>query len=81
MTTLTFRVPDELAKELENICKEEERSKSWFVKKALIEKMEEWRDVKIALKGRAEYEKNPNIAISHEDLLKELGLKESDLKA
>ena len=80
MTTLTFRVPDELAKELEEICKEEDRSRSWFMKKALIEKIEEWRDVRIALKARAEYEKNPAIATSHEDLLKELGLKESDLR-
>lgn len=72
MTTLTFRVPDELAEELENICKEEERSKSWFMKKALIEKIEELRDVRIALKGRAEYEKNPDSFLTHEEFWKEI---------
>ena len=75
MTTLTFRVPDELSQLLEELCKEEDRSKSWFMKKALQEKLEEWRDVRIALKGRAEYEKNPNIAVSHGELMRELGLK------
>jgi predicted transcriptional regulator len=71
MTTLTFRVPDELAKELEEICKEEDRSKSWFMKKALIEKLEEWRDIRIAMKARSEYEKNPESFLSHDEFWKE----------
>lgn len=80
MTTLTFRVPESLAEELEELCKEQDRTKSWFMKKALEEKMQEWRDIRIALKGRAEYEKNPDSAISHDQLLKELGLTDSDIK-
>ena len=80
MTTLTFRVPDELAEELENICKEEERSKSWFMKKALIEKIEELRDVRIALKARAEYERNPDSLLSHDEVLSELGISKDELE-
>ena len=75
MTTLTFRVPDELNQVLEELCKTEDRSKSWFKKKILQEKLEDWQEAKIALKGRSEYEENPNIAISHDELLRKIGLK------
>ena len=80
MATLTFRVPDSLAEELEKMCAEQDRTKSWFMKKALQEKMEEWRDIRIALKGRAEYERDPSIATSQEDLMAEFGLTENDLR-
>ncbi len=80
MTTLTFRVPDALAEELEKMCEEQDRTKSWFMKKALQEKMEEWRDIRIALKGRDEYERDPSIVTSQEDLMEEFGLTEKDLR-
>jgi predicted transcriptional regulator len=80
MTTLTFRVPDELNQILEDLCREEDRSKSWFMKRVLQEKLEEWQDLKIAKKGRAEYEKNPHLTLSHDELMKELGLKKKARK-
>ena len=75
MTTLTFRVPDDLAEELEHLCEEQERSKSWFMKKALKEKLEEWRDVRIALQGKSEYENNPDFFLSHDEFWKEANKK------
>ncbi|MBM3579301.1 MAG: ribbon-helix-helix protein, CopG family [Alphaproteobacteria bacterium] len=75
MTTVTFRIPDELNEILEELCKEQDRSKSWFMRKALQEKLEDWRDLRVAKKGRAAYEANPDLAISHDQLLKELGIK------
>jgi hypothetical protein len=45
-------------------------------KKALQEKLEDWLDLQIAKKGFAEYEANPDSAISHEDLQKDFGLDE-----
>lgn len=80
MTTLTFRVPEDLSQALEELCKKEDRSKSWFMKKALKEKLEEWQDVKIALKGRADYEKNPSLALSHEQVRKALNPKKKITK-
>lgn len=80
MTTLTFRVPDELNQILEDLCAEEDRSKSWFMKCALQEKLENWQDAKIAKKGRYDYEKEPHLALSHKELMKELGLKKKSLK-
>jgi predicted transcriptional regulator len=80
MSTITVRIPDELDPIIEEFCEKEERSKSWLVKKALQEKLEEWRDSKIALKSQAEYEKNPNILLSHDQVWKELGLKKKGSK-
>ena len=78
MSTLTVRIPDELEKELQHICKEDDRSKSWFVKKALQEKIEDWHDLRAGLKALKEHRKNPR-TISHAALLKELGLTEKDI--
>lgn len=78
MTTLTFRVPDELNQLLEELCKEEDRSKSWFMKKALQEKLEDWQDLRDGLKALKEHDKNPRV-ISHKALMKDLGLTDKDL--
>jgi predicted transcriptional regulator len=75
MTTVTFRIPDELNEILEELCRQEDRSKSWFMRKALEEKLEDWRDLMVAKKGRKTYESKPDLAISHNQLLKELGIK------
>ncbi len=80
MTTLTVRISDELDQALQQFCKEEDRSKSWLLKKALQEKLEDWQDLRIAKKGRAQYEKNPHLTIGHEALIKELGIKKKNRK-
>lgn len=46
MSTITVRIPDELNPLIEEFCKIEDRSKSWLVKRALEEKLEEWRNTK-----------------------------------
>ncbi len=71
MSTITVRIPEELDPIIEEFCKEEDRSKSWLIKRALKEKLEEWRDTRIALKGHNEYEKNPDSFLSHDKFWKE----------
>jgi len=46
MPTITVRVPDKLNLIIGKFCKAEDRSKSWLVKKALMEKLEEWQDMR-----------------------------------
>ncbi len=75
MTTVTFKIPDELNELLEELCREEDRSKSWFMRKALQEKLEDWRDLRVAKKGRKAYEARPDLAISHDQLLKDLKIR------
>ncbi len=78
MTTVTFRIPDELNKILEELCKEEDRSKSWFMRKALEEKLEDWRDTRAGLKALKKHKRNPQL-ISHSDLMRKLKLTEKDI--
>ena len=49
MTTISVRIPDRLKKELDNIAKETERSKSFHVQKAIEFYLKEQSDFQIAL--------------------------------
>lgn len=74
MSTLTVRVPDELEEALNHFCKEEDRSKSWLIKKALQEKLEDWLDYKAAVKALEEHEATGKKTHSIESVAKELGV-------
>ncbi len=56
MTTLTVRIPEDLNAVLEEFCKTDERSKSWFVKKALQNYLEDLEDQRLAQKLMKERE-------------------------
>jgi predicted DNA-binding protein len=79
MSVLTVRIPEELAKMLETFCKEEDRTKSWLIKKALQEKLEDWQDYRTGVRELKKYKKNPNQAITHEQLIKKLGLTQEEI--
>jgi len=46
MAIITVRIPDELISIIDKFCEEEDRSRSWLARKALEEKLEEWRNTK-----------------------------------
>lgn len=73
MTTLTVRIPEELDKLLQKFCEEEDRSKSWLLKKALQEKLEDWLDERAGLKALKDHKKTPNVT-AHKALKIELGI-------
>lgn len=70
-TTVSIRLPESLAKELDHIAKETERPRSFHVQKALEGYIEDFADVQIAL-DRLRDHKDP--VISGRDLRKSLGL-------
>lgn len=74
-TTLTVRIPDDLNQILEKFCAEEDRSKSWFLKKALKEKLEEWEDYKTGVKALKEHEASGGKTYSLEEVASEAGIK------
>ena len=49
MTTISVRVTDALAVELENVAREAERSKSFIIQKAIEAYLEDYADLQIAL--------------------------------
>jgi RHH-type transcriptional regulator, rel operon repressor / antitoxin RelB len=69
--TISVRIPDEIYNHLGIIAKENERSKSYHIVKALESYLEEQADFQIALDRLKD---TNDRSISEEDLRKELGL-------
>ena len=70
-TAVSIRLPETLAKELDHIAEETERTRSFHVQKALETYIEDFADVQIAL-DRLRDSKDP--VVSGRDLRKSLGL-------
>ena len=70
-TALSVRLPDELAKELNSIAVETERSKSFLVQKALESYLQNQADLQVSL-DRLRDASDPVISI--EEMRKEIGL-------
>lgn len=70
-TTLSVRLPDDLAHNLENIAKETKRSKSFHIQRALETYMENFADLQVAL-DRLQDQTDP--IVSSEEMRKNLGI-------
>ena len=71
MTTISVRVNDAIALELEQVAKEAERPKSFIIQKALEAYLEEHANVQIALDRLRD---TSDEIISSKDMRKSLGL-------
>jgi len=71
MTTISVRVTDTLAGELENVAKEVERPKSFIIQKAIEAYLEEYADLQIALDRLRD---TSDAVVSSKDMRKSLGL-------
>jgi len=70
-TAISIRIPDELAKQLNNVSKETERPRSFIIQKALESYIEDYADLQIAL-DRLHDKTDP--IISSKELKKSLGV-------
>lgn len=70
-TALSIRLPEPLAKELNQIAEETERSRSFHVQKAIENYIEDFADIQIAI-DRLRDTQDP--VVSSRDLRKSLGL-------
>lgn len=70
MTTISFKVPDELNERLELLSKELDRNKSYMIRQAIEEYLEEKEDYLIALARLSRTEKKYSL----EEVEKDLGL-------
>ena len=75
MQTITVKLPDDMAALLEKIAKEEERSKSYYIRKAIARYLEDLADIRAANLSLAEYKKT-GVSYSLEDVIKRNGLDE-----
>lgn len=74
MTTLTVRIPDGLDAVLQKFCETDERSKSWFVKKALQTYLEDLEDYRIGVNALEEFEKGDRKTYSLDEVAAECGI-------
>jgi RHH-type transcriptional regulator, rel operon repressor / antitoxin RelB len=73
MQTITVKIPDDMAAFLEKLAKEEERSKSYYIRKAISQYLEDKADILAAKKAMAEHKKNPK-TYTLEEIMRENGL-------
>ena len=71
MTTISVRMPDILAGELEKVAREAERPKSFLIQKAVEAYLEDYADLQIALDRLRD---TSDSAMSSRDMRKSLGL-------
>ncbi len=71
---VTVRIPDALNKILEKFCEIDERSKSWFIKKALQSYIEDREDYAIGMKALKEHEASGERTYTIEELAVEYGI-------
>ena len=77
-TTISVSLSDELFKMLDNFSEKEERTKSYYIKKALenyfAQRLEEEEDYKDVVQSLAEFKASGEVGKTWEELQKELGL-------
>ncbi len=77
-TTISVSLSDELFKILDNFSEKEERTKSYYIKKALenyfAQRLEEEEDYKDVVQSLAEFKVSGEVGKTWEELQKELGL-------
>ncbi len=70
--TVSLKIPHHLVKKLDDIAIKEDRSRSSLIRKLIVSYTEDYEDIVDAVKARSEYEKNPNSAISLDQLIKNM---------
>lgn len=73
--TIAVRLPDELEQRLENLAQKTHRSKSYYLRRALEEFLEDREDYLLAASRLEEYKKSDKKGISLSELEKKMGLK------
>lgn len=73
---MTIRLPEQMDKRLSELAKETHRSKSYYVKQAIEEFLEEREDYLLALAAMERFERGEEKAIPLEEIVKKYGLKD-----
>ena len=73
---MTIRLPENMDKRLSELAKETHRSKSYYVKQAIEEFLEEREDYLLALAAMERFEKGEEKAIPFEEILKKYGMED-----
>ncbi len=73
---LAVRLPEDLEKRLNKVVKQSGRSKSWFAREAILNRIADWEDYAVAEKRMADRRAGRSKAVSLEALMAEYGLED-----
>jgi predicted DNA-binding protein len=73
---LTFIIPKNVFYSLNAIARQNNKTRSALARQFLIEKIEDYEDLKTGLKALAEHQKDPNKTYSTEEMMEKLGIRE-----
>ncbi len=76
---VSLKVPHYLVERLDNIAEKEDRSRSSLIRKLIVNYIEDYEDVRDAMKARAFYEKNPNSTTSLDELMSSMNVSNKEL--
>ncbi len=76
MQTITVKIPDDMAEFLGKIAAEEERSKSYYIRKAIARYLEDMADIRSAKKALAQHKKDGGKTVSLEEVMRRNGLED-----
>lgn len=71
---LAVRLPEDLEARLNKVVKESGRSKSWFARQAIADRIADWEDLVIAEQHYADVLAGRNKTLALEEVERELGL-------
>jgi RHH-type rel operon transcriptional repressor/antitoxin RelB len=71
---IAVRLPSEIEKRLDQLAKETGRSKTYYVREAILEHLDDLEDIYLAEKRLIEFRAGRSSAVALEELLKENGL-------
>lgn len=71
---LAVRLPEDLEARLNKVAKESGRSKSWFARQAIADRIADWEDLVIAEQHYADVLAGRNKTLALEEVERELGL-------
>lgn len=71
---MTIRLPEKMEQRLSQLAKETHRTKSYYIKRAIEEFLEEREDYLLALAAMERYERGEEKAIPFEEILKKYGI-------
>ena len=77
--TISLKIPHYLVERLDNIAEKEDRTRSSLIRRAISGYIEDYEDIRDAVKARTEYEKNPNSAKSLDDIMSSMNISSKEL--
>ena len=76
---ISLKLPHKMVVKLDSIAKKNDRNRSSLIRNLLAQYIEDYEDVRDALKAHAVYKKNPKSAASLDKIMRDMKITKNDL--